>query len=422
MTAIVDPPTPDVADVQRRTLNSVRVAVVPGQAAMAGSVAVVTLLASELLGSDTFAGIGGAAVTTGAAFFSVPLAAMMRRRGRRPGLMIGLGIGAIGSLTAMFGGNAGWFPLFVLGMFLFGAGQSANLQARYVGADLASPADSARAIGAVVWIGTLGAVFGPVFTPLEDDFGQWLGLREYVGPYLFSAALFTLGAIVYAWRLRPDPLVVAGGVDPDAERRRPIQQVRESAAVVLARPAALLGLTAMAVSQAVMVAVMTMTPNHMKDHGHDDLSALVIAFHIVGMFGLAPIVGRFVDRVGMLRSVKIGSIVLGGGCVLSVVAGYVPALMFIGLFFLGLGWNVCLIGGSKLLSESVPADARVEAQGTGDLALSLLGAVAAISSGLVKTSIGFHMLANIAAACAAALLAYTWFVRARVAGRGQTPA
>ena len=53
-----------------------------------------------------------------------------------------------------------------------------------------------------------------------------------------------------------------------------------------------------------MVAVMTMTPPHMKDHGHADLSAFVIAVHILGMFGLAPVVGRFVDRVGTVRAVE----------------------------------------------------------------------------------------------------------------------
>ena len=60
----------------------------------------------------------------------------------------------------------------------------------------------------------------------------------------------------------------------------------------------MLGLAAMAGSQAAMVGVMTMTPPHMKDHGHVDLSAFVIALHIAGMYGLSPFVGRFVDRVG----------------------------------------------------------------------------------------------------------------------------
>ncbi|MGB0676493.1 MAG: MFS transporter, partial [Ilumatobacteraceae bacterium] len=49
------------AELQRRTLVTLRVAVVPGQAAVAGTVAVVSLLAKDMLGSDRLAGLGSAA-------------------------------------------------------------------------------------------------------------------------------------------------------------------------------------------------------------------------------------------------------------------------------------------------------------------------------------------------------------------------
>lgn len=158
---------------------------------------------------------------------------------------------------------------------------------------------------------------------------------------------------------------------------------------------------------------MTMTPPHMRDHGHGDLSALVIAVHILGMFGLAPLVGRYVDRVGAVRAIGWGAVVLGSGTFASVVAGYVPVLMFVGLFLLGLGWNVGLIGGTALLTSAVPLDARVPAQGTGDLTMSSCGAVAALASGLVKTELGFHALANAATVLAALMLAASWYERAR---------
>lgn len=406
-------------DQQRKTLNALRLAVVPGQAAVAGTVAVVSLLAKDLLGgSDRLAGLGSAAFTLGAAVVSIPLAAFMRRRGRRPGLVLALLVGSVGSLIAASGGQLRWFWLFVVGMFVFGAGQAATLQARYVAADLAREADRARAIGAIVWIGTLGAVFGPVFTPLEKDVGEWLGLDEFVGPYLFAAALFALGALVYSLRLRPDPLVLVGATDPHAERTRPIRQLRRSYGVIRSSPGAMLGIVAMAGSQAAMVGVMTMTPPHMKDHDHGDLSALVIAVHIVGMFGLAPLVGRFVDRVGAVRAIQYGAAVLGSGTVAAVVAGYVPATIFIGLFLLGLGWNLGLIGGTTLLTASVPQHARVEAQGTGDLTLSFCGAVAAFGSGFIKDAAGYHVLADAATALAGLMLVYAWMTHDRVRRAG----
>ena len=171
-----------------------------------------------------------------------------------------------------------------------------------------------------------------------------------------------------------------------------------------------------------MVGVMTMTPPHMKDHGHTDLSAYVIAFHIFGMYGLAPWVGRFVTRMGTVRAIELGAIVLGAGTVAAVVAGYVPAMIFLGLFLLGLGWNLGLIGGTTLLTASVPASARVEAQGTGDLTLSLCGAAAAFGSGFVKQAAGYHILADAATVLAGALLVYAWVTAMRLTRVGAVAA
>ena len=140
------------------------------------------------------------------------------------------------------------------------------------------------------------------------------------------------------------------------------------------------------------------------------------------MFGLAPLVGRFVDRVGAIRAIQYGMVVLGVGTVAAVIAGYVPAMIFIGLFLLGLGWNVGLIGGTTLLTASVPADARVEAQGTGDLTLSLCGAAAAFGSGFVKQGWGYHILADVATALAAAMLLYAWLTEARLRRTGTVAA
>jgi MFS family permease len=413
VTETIEQAVVDRAALQRRTLTSLRMAQVPGQAAVAGMVAVVTLLASDMLGSDRLAGIGSASFTLGAALTMVPLAAFMRRRGRRPGMTAALLIGAAGGAIAATGGQLRFFPLFVVGMILFGAGQASTLQGRYVAADLAEPEHQATAIAAIVWIGALGAVFGPLLTPVEKAAARSIGLDELIGPFVFASFLFLIAAAVVWTRLRPDPLAVSGGIDPSAERTRPIKQVRASIDVIAQSSGARLGFAAMAISQAVMVGVMTMTPPHMKDHDHANLSAFVIAVHILGMYGLAPFVGRAVEHIGRVRSIQIGAVVLGSGTMATVLAGYVPALMFVGLFFLGLGWNIGLIAGSTLLTASVPAKSKVEVQGTSDLTMSFCGALAAFSSGFIKQSFGFHLLANIAAVLAGGLLVYAWMTAGR---------
>jgi MFS family permease len=168
----------------------------------------------------------------------------------------------------------------------------------------------------------------------------------------------------------------------------------------------------MVVSQAAMVAVMTMTPPHMKDHGHADLSAYVIALHIVGMYGFAPVVGRLADRLGRVRAIALGAGILGAGTVTAVLAGYVPVFVFVGLLLLGIGWCVALIAGSALLTESVAPEARVEVQGAADLAMSFCGGIAAFSSGFVKQAWGYHLLADAATLGAALLVIAAWWLRA----------
>ena len=395
------------AELQRRTLVTLRIAQVPSQAAVAGMVAVVALLVGELIENDRLAGTGSAMFTLGSALVAVPLSAFMRRRGRRPGLVRAWTAASLGALIAAIAGQIGSFPLFVVGMLAFGAGQAAALQGRFVAADLATSSTRSQAIGSVVWVGTLGAAFGPLLTPWERRLADAAGLEPLVGPFLFASVFFAMSGAVVAFRLRPDPLVAAGLTNPDAERVRPLRQVRNAAGVVAARPLAQLGLASMVVSQTAMVAVMTMTPPYMKDHDHSDLSAYVIALHIVGMYGFSPFVGRLVERLGRPASIMIGSVVTGLGTTVTVILGYSAPAVFVGLFLLGVGWSFGLVAGSTLLTESVPEETRVEVQGAGDLLMSLFGGTAAFASGFIKASFGYSTLAYAGTLLAGVLLVYS---------------
>jgi MFS family permease len=421
VTGVVESPSAEADQaqrdaVQRRTIRTLVVMQAAGNAAIASVVAVSSLLASDLLGGDTLAGFGGATLTAGAAFVAVPLAQHMRRHGRRPGLVIAYSVAVVGSVAAAVAGQLGWFPLFLLGTFLIGTGQGANLAGRYAAADLARPEHRARAISVVVWTGTLGAVLGPTLATLEKNAAGNAGFNRLIGPLLFGAAYFVLAAALVWALMRPDPLVVAGGLaDVDEPKMRRVAQARGAFGVIRRSAGARLGLLAMVISQTSMVAVMTMTPLHMKDHGQADLSALVIAFHIVGMYGLAPVVGIAADRMGRARVIEIGAVILGAGTVMSVLAGYHSVLIFGGLFLLGLGWSCGLIGGSTLLTESVPVADRVAVQGSADLVMGVCGGLGAIASGLIKAELGFHVLANAASIAAAVLLAAALTARRRVA-------
>jgi hypothetical protein len=88
------------------------------------------------------------------------------------GLTRALLIGAVGASIAAAGGQLRWFPLFVVGLSLFGAGQAATLQERYVAADLAEPDKQGASIAAIVWVGTLGAVARAAARPDREERGE----------------------------------------------------------------------------------------------------------------------------------------------------------------------------------------------------------------------------------------------------------
>jgi len=379
---------------QRRTIATLQLAQVPGQAAIAGVVAVLALFVGDLLGDDRLAGSGNAAFTFGAALMAPSFSALSRRRGRRPALVAAFTIGACGAAVAAFGGQMRLVWLLLVGMVLFGGVQAASLQGRFVAADLAEPGEGPRAIAAVVWLGTLGAVFGPLLTPQWKKLAPHLGLDPSVGPIAFAAILAMVAAAVIWFRLRPDPLAITGGIDPSAHRAQPVKSVKRSWVSIKASPMVQLGLLSMIVAQAGMVAVMTMTPPHMRDHHQAGSSPYVIAVHIAGMYAMAPWVGRFVERIRPDRAVMVAGVVLACGTAGSVLAGYQRPLIFVGLFLLGLGWNIGLIAGSSLVSSGVAASERVEVQGTADLMMSFCGGCAAFGSGFIKRAWGFHLLAN----------------------------
>lgn len=400
---------------QKRTVATLMAANAFGYAGFVAIVAVSALLASEMTGSDSIAGVPAAAATLGTAAMATPLAQRSKRRGRRSGLVTGYVVGIAGTAVGFMAAQAGSFWLLVPAMAAVGVGNTSNLQNRFTAADLAEEDRRARAIAMVVWVGTIGAVVGSPSALWANRVGTAMGAEEWASPLLLGFVGFVGAAAIINAFLRPDPLVVAGGVDPEAVHESPLRGIRRSWRVIWPNMPARLAIVAMAVSQMAMVAVMTMTPIHMKDHGHAELSTFVIAAHVLGMFGLAPFIGRWADRFGRLRSVQGGALILGAGTVSAVIAGYVPALMFVGLFLLGVGWSVALIAGSALLTECLGESERVGAQGLADVMMSTLGATAAFSSGFVKELVGYEWLANFATAAAVLILIGAIRVQARQA-------
>jgi MFS family permease len=134
---------------------------------------------------------------------------------------------------------------------------------------------------------------------------------------------------------------------------------------------------------------------------------VVISLHIAGMYAFAPVMGWLTDRLGR-RHVIIGGIaLLLTACALAGNAGYNHALLSAALMVLGLGWSATMVGGSTMLTESVPAELRASCQGLSDLIMGLAGASAGALSGVVVFAWGYSTLALLAALTTAPLVVLT---------------
>jgi MFS family permease len=169
---------------------------------------------------------------------------------------------------------------------------------------------------------------------------------------------------------------------------------------------------ALVAGQAVMVLIMTMTPLHMADHGHDLAAVgLVISGHTFGMYALSPISGRLTDRFGSAAIVTAGLGVIAFSAVLSAVAPPDGGpMLFLALFLLGYGWNLGFVAGSALLTHGLEIAERTRLQGLTDALIWSSSAAASIGSGVVVAVAGFTALGLLGAAL---VVIPAWLVIAR---------
>jgi MFS family permease len=375
----------------RRTLRVLLVSQILAGAGLAAGVTVGALLAQAMIGSTGLSGLPVAAVTLGSAGAAIGVGRISQRAGRRPGLALGYSVGAIGGAGVVLAAAIDSVPLLFAALLLYGSGTATNLQARYAGADLAPADRRGRAVSTVLVATTLGAVIGPNLVEPTGSLARALGIRELAGPFMLATVAYGLAAIAVHLLLRPDPLLSARATAPALAAGAPT-----GAATTGPTPVATVRLaaTAMVLTQLVMVAVMTMTPVHMRDEGHSvGQAGFVISIHVAAMFLPSPLTGQLVDRLGRRP-------VLAAAGVTLLVAGLLAALappesmglLTLALALLGLGWNLGLVGGTALITDAVPLGDRATLQGNVDLAVALSGATGGVASGLVVASASYAAL------------------------------
>jgi MFS family permease len=196
--------------------------------------------------------------------------------------------------------------------------------------------------------------------------------------------------------LKPDPYLVA---NKEIKTSREKGSTKRALVHIRNNPTALFAILSIAIGHVAMVSVMVMTPVHMA---HVDVTltiiGLVISVHVLGMYAFSPIVGAISDRLGRVRVIQIGIVIL---LLSTVISGFARAddayTLGLGLFLLGLGWSCTLIAGSAYLSESVDPTFKADSQGASDLVMNLAGAGGGALAGVIIGTLSYGWLCFAAA-------------------------
>ncbi len=368
------------------------------QSLATGATTASTVLASlviSALGREALSGLPSTLVTLGAAA-SAGLFGLLMLRGRRQGLVLAYLLGVVGALIGFWGAWQHHLLIFLLGAALVGMSQGGFQQARYAAAESVAPERRGLVLGAMMFASVLGSALSTALSGPLANFASGLNTSAEVVGWLLAALFLLLGAALTSlWRPPAQDIHAA--------------QTAGVVRVPLTHPQVWPAALAVAVSQGLMVTLMSLTPlrAHHMGMDHTAIAGLVMV-HIAGMFGFGWLTGPLIDRLG----VRVGY--LAGAALLLAAALSAPSgrlWLAPSMFLLGLGWNLGFLSGSKALT------AHRGAQGKVDALAYLSASFGTFFGGLLLGRFGFEPLAWVCAALSSLLLISAWWGGGSVRGR-----
>ncbi len=352
------------------------------------SVAVATITFVDVTGFEGLVGLGPAIFLSTAALAAFPAGRAMDRFGRVPVLAGGFTLGILGCLLTGLGASRLSAVAVVGGFVLIGASIGMVMLSRAAAADMYPPERRGRGIALVLFGAVFGALLGPLaFIPLFAN--EEAAEGRLIAPWLVAAGFMAAG-LVLILNVHPDPKHIGALLaERPGEANLRLPERTAPLAQILRRPGVVAALLAAVASFAVMVSMITLVGYVLVGHGHHQGAIFpVVSAHFIGMFGLVLVVGNIIDRLGRLRAL-LGGLVLLGFSALSVVwAVESVAATAAALFGIGLGWNFSYVAATaELADRTVPVE-RGKVLGFTDLCSGLLGATLALLGGLILSAVG----------------------------------
>ena len=342
----------------------------------AGLIAMNGLVGLELAGAKTLATLGVTTYVLGSAVATMPASLWMARVGRRAGFMVGALANVGGCLLAALAIAERSFALYCVATAVMGVYNAIGLQYRFAAAEVAAPADKAKAISLVLAGGIAGGFLGPQSVRLAKD----LFATPFLGSFAVLAA-YALVAVAVQSRVHVPP--------PTSEERagggRPLSAIVRQPVFVVAALAGGLG-------YGLMSLLMTATPIAMDICNHPfAAAAFVIEWHVVGMYAPGFVTGTLIKRFGVLNVILTG-VVLVTACVGVALHGTTLAHFTGALVLLGIGWNFMYTGGTTLLTDAYAPAEKARTQGANDFIVFATQGLSSFASGAMVTAAGWESM------------------------------
>jgi MFS family permease len=342
----------------------------------AGLIAMNGLVGLALADTRALATLGVTTYVLGSAVATIPASLWMARVGRRAGFMAGALINVAGCGLAIYAISLRSFALYCVATGVIGIYNAIGLQYRFAAAEVAAPADRAKAISLVLAGGIAGGFLGPESARRAMD----LFPTPFLGPFLVLAT-YALVALAVQSRVR----VPAPTIEERAGGGRPLSAIVRQPVFIVAALAGGLG-------YGLMNLLMTATPLAMDFCSHPfPAVAWVIEWHVVGMFAPGFFTGHLIKRLGVLNVILAG-VVLVSGCVAVALNGTTVAHFTAALALLGVGWNFMYTGGTTLLTEAYSPVEKARTQGANDFIVFATMGVSSLASGALVTAAGWETM------------------------------
>ncbi|OYD54834.1 MFS transporter [Thauera propionica] len=313
----------------------------------------------------------GGAMSTGL------VARSQQRWGRKTSFQLGLLVALLTALLCALALYLRSFWLLVAGTVIAGY-YSANGQLyRFAAGELAPPSFREKAVSLVLAGGLLGAVVGP---NLANYTRESMG-APFLGSYLSLAVVALVSMAVMAGiQFPPEPPKAAG-----SGGGRPLREIVRQPVFIVSTVGAALG-------YGVMNLLMAATPLAMDVCGMPfSDAALVLEWHVIGMFAPGFFTGHLIKRFGVLQIMGVG-VALNLACIVVALSGQDLHQFLVGLFLLGVGWNFLFTGSTTLAMQAYRPEEKDKAQAAINFAVFATMAVTSFASGALVTTQGWTLL------------------------------